>query len=259
MIPEEKRKIAQKLSSAELEGREVTCFTDSVDFSVEEAYDIQNELINIRLQQSHQVVGAKMGLTSKAKMNQMGVTEPIYGYLLDYMHVNGDKVSMKGLIHPKVEAEIAFMLGEDLQGPDITADDVLRATDFVLPALEIIDSRYKDFNFTLPDVIADNASSSRVVYGTTLHRPEGLELDLIGVTLRINGEIKGLGSGAAVLGHPAASVAMLANMLARTGKSLRKGQYILAGAVTSAIQVKEGDYITATYDQLGTVELKIEG
>src|SRR5699024_8133253 len=146
-------------------------------------------------------------------MKQMNVDDPIYGYVFDFMVVEeGDSISVSDYIHPKVEPEIGFILKEDLEGPEVTELDVLRATEYVFPALEIIDSRYENFNFTLPDVIAYNTSATGAIFGTDIKRPESLKLDVVGVTLSINGEIKALRAGAAVLGHPAHSVARLANM-----------------------------------------------
>jgi 2-oxo-3-hexenedioate decarboxylase len=162
------------------------------------------------------------------------------------------------LIHPRVEAEIAFVLGEDLEGPGVTGAQALKATRYVLPALEFVDSRYENFKFTLPDVVADNTSASRFVLGSKLTAPEDLDLDLIGVTLQINGEIRGLGAGAAVLGHPANSVAMLANMLIRKGEELKAGDVVLTGGITEAIRVEPGDVVTAKLDQLGDVSVVVK-
>ena len=204
---------------------------------MEEGYLVQQELVSMKLAEGRKIIGPKMGLTSQAKMQQMNVDEPIYGYVFDYMLIdNGGKVSLGDLIHPKVEAEIAFVIGEDIVGPGVTGAQVLAKTESVLPALEIIDSRYENFNFTLPDVVADNASTSRVVFGTTLKKsPEQFELDLVGATLSINGELKDSGAGAAVLGHPANAIAMLANMLAKKGDKIRKGDVILSGALTGLL------------------------
>ncbi|MFK4997200.1 2-keto-4-pentenoate hydratase [Bacillus sp. N9] len=197
---------------------------------MEEGYLIQQEIVSMKLAEGRKIVGPKMGLTSEAKMRQMNVNEPIYGYVFDYMLIdNGGTVSLQDVIHPKVEAEIAFVIAEDIEGPGVTGAHVLAKTESVLPALEIIDSRYENFNFTLPDVVADNASTSRVVFGTSMKKPDQLELDLVGATLSINGEMKELGAGAAVLNHPANAIAMLANMLARKGDKIRKGDVILSG------------------------------
>lgn len=253
---------AQFLHDAETHCKDVVRITSDrhPELTIEEAYAIQRELMRLKQEQGHEIVGPKMGLTSQAKLQQMNVDEPIYGYNFDYMVVpDGGDVSLRSLIHPKVEAEVAFVLGEDVEGPGITGAQILASTDYVLPALEIIDSRYENFNFTLPDVIADNASSSRVVYGSNVTKPERLScgLDLVGVTLHVNGELKDSGAGAAVLGHPARSVAMLANMLGRKGEKIRKGQPILTGGVTGAIRVEEGDHVQAKVDGLGDVSFRV--
>ncbi|MEX1029224.1 MAG: fumarylacetoacetate hydrolase family protein [Paenibacillaceae bacterium] len=254
------KQIAEYLHRAEIEKREVMRVTAEMkpDLTVEEGYLIQQEIVNMKQREGKRIIGPKMGLTSQAKMKQMKVNEPIYGYIFDYMLIeSGGTVSLSQLIHPKVEAEIAFVIGKDIKGPGVTGAQVLASTEYVLPALEIIDSRYENFNFTLPDVIADNASSSRVVFGTTLIKPDQLELDLVGTTLSINGEIKDLGAGAAVLGHPAHSVAMLANMLAKKGEMVRAGDVILTGGITGAIMIKSGDYVSGKFDGLGEVTFTV--
>lgn len=256
MPNQEYKEIAEYLVAAEVEKREVTKVTAEIkpNLTVEEGYLVQQELVNIKMAEGKRIIGPKMGLTSQAKMKQMNVDEPIYGYVFDYMLIeNGGNLSFRELIHPKVEAEIAFVIGEDIEGPGVTGAQVLAKTEYVLPALEIIDSRYENFNFTLPDVIADNASTSRVVFGTSLKKPEQLELDLVGAILSINGEIKDLGAGAAVLGHPANSIAMLANMLSRKGEKVRKGDVILTGALTGASMLAAGDFVSGKFDGLGEV------
>ncbi|MFJ7513033.1 2-keto-4-pentenoate hydratase [Peribacillus simplex] len=244
----------EMLIAAEVDRKEIIRITEAYpNLTIEEAYNIQEKLVEVKVDEGYRTLGPKMGLTSRAKMEQMGVEDPIYGYIFDYMAVSNGELSMKELIHPKVEAEIAFVLREDIVGPNVTGAVVLAATEYVLPALEIIDSRYKDFKFKLPDVIADNTSASRVFFGNQMQSPNNMELDLLGVTLSINGEIKDLGAGAAVLGHPAESVAMLANMLSTKGKKLKKGEIILAGAITGAAMIKAGDSVVAKFDGLGTV------
>jgi len=260
MANAEYKELAKYLVSAEVEKREVVKVTAELkpDLTVDEAYLVQQELVNMKLEEGRRIVGPKMGLTSQAKMKQMGVEEPIYGYVFDYMLIDhGGKVPFHDLIHPKVEAEIAFVIGEDIEGPGVTGAQVLAKTEYVLPALEIIDSRYENFNFTLPDVVADNASTSRVVFGTTLKKPDQFELDLVGATLAINGEIKELGAGAAVLGHPANAIAMLANMLSRKGEKVRKGDVILSGALTGALMLKAGDFVSGKFDGLGEVAFTV--
>ncbi|MEW9670949.1 2-keto-4-pentenoate hydratase [Ammoniphilus sp. 3BR4] len=250
---------AEFLHSAEIEKREVVRITaDYPEMTVEEAYRVQEELVGIKLEQGHRIVGPKMGLTSQAKMKQMGVEDPIYGYVFDYMLIpDGGTLSVSDVIHPKVEVEIAFVMGKDVEGPGITAAQILAATEYVIPALEIIDSRYENFKFTLPDVIADNASTSRVVFGNRMVRPDQLELDLVGATLSINGEIKDLGAGAAVVGHPANSLAMLANMLAKKGEKIKAGEVIMSGGITGAIMLNVGDTVSAKLDGLGEISFKV--
>lgn len=253
-------KIACYLLNGEYEKREVVKVTSSIkqDLTLEEAYLVQEEIVRRKLSEGKKIIGPKMGLTSYAKMKQMGVETPIYGYVFDYMLINnGGQLKLSELIHPKVEAEIAFIMGEDVEGLGITGVQVLAATEYVIPALEIIDSRYEKFNFTLPDVVADNASTSRVVFGTTLKKPDWIELDLVGAIITINGEIKGLGAGAAVLGHPANSIAMLANMLAKKGKKIKKGDIILSGGITEAVTLQRGDNVTGKFDSLGEVTFTV--
>ncbi|MEJ9150438.1 2-keto-4-pentenoate hydratase [Bacillus smithii] len=255
------QELAEFLINAEKEKREVVRLTSEIpDLTPEQAYRIQEELVNLKLANGHRIIGPKMGLTSFAKMQQMKVNEPIYGYVLDDMLIeSGETVSFSEFIHPKVEIEIAFFLGEDIEGPGVTSAQVMSATAYVAPALEIIDSRYKNFQFTLPDVIADNASASRVVIGNKLTPLSSLttDLELIGAVLYINGELKANGAGAAILNHPANSIAALANMLARSGKKLQAGDIILAGAITEAIMLANGDVVHGKLDQLGDVSFAV--
>lgn len=255
------QELAEFLINAEKEKREVVRLTSELpDLTPEQAYRIQEELVNLKLANGHRIIGPKMGLTSFAKMQQMKVNEPIYGYVLDDMLIeSGETVSFSEFIHPKVEIEIAFFLGEDIEGPSVTSAQVMSATAYVAPALEIIDSRYKNFQFTLPDVIADNASASRVVIGNKLTPVSSLktDLELTGAVLYINGELKANGAGAAILNHPANSIAALANMLARSGKKLQAGDIILAGAITEAIMLANGDVVHGKLDQLGDVSFAV--
>ncbi|WP_067726823.1 2-keto-4-pentenoate hydratase [Oceanobacillus damuensis] len=255
------RELTTYVHNAEKEKREITKITAELypELTIEEGYLVQEELIREKLKEGHKIIGPKMGITSEAKMKQMNVDNPIYGYVFDYMVVEeGDSISIADYIHPKVEPEIGFILDRDLEGPGITPLDVLRATEYVFPSIEIIDSRYENFNFTLPDVVADNTSAAGAVFGTYLRRPEELELDVVGVTLSINGEIKSLGAGAAVLGNPANSVARLANMLAEKGEKVKAGQPILTGGITAAVRLSPGDFVQAKYGGLGDVSFFVK-
>jgi 2-oxo-3-hexenedioate decarboxylase len=251
-------KLAEHLENAELNCVEVTKITDDYpDITWEEALDVQWEIRRRKEARGNKVVGLKMGLTSMAKMRQMGVENPCYGFLADYFSVpDGGEIKISELIHPKVEAEVAFVTKKELSGPGCHIGDVLAATDFIVPAVEIIDSRYKDFKFDLKSVIADNSSSSRFVTGGRMLPVEDLDLKTLGVVMEINGEVVELGAGAAILGHPAASIAMLANMLAERGEVIPAGTFIMAGAITAATAVKAGDNVTVRYQDLGTVSMR---
>lgn len=255
------KELADYVHTAEKEKYEVKKITADLfpELTVEEAYLIQEEVVRQKLEAGCKIVGPKMGLTSEAKMSQMKVDDPIYGFIFDYMVVeDGDSISIKNYIHPKVEPEIGFVLNQDLEGPNVTAFDVMQATEYIFPAIEIIDSRYEKFQFTLPDVIADNTSASGVVFGTRLCKPDRFELDVLGVTLSLNGEIRAMGTGAAVLGHPANSIARLAQMLHKKGKKLTKGQPILTGGVTEAFLVKPKDFVQVKVAGLGDVSFYVD-
>lgn len=255
------KEFADYVHDAEKQKQEITKITANLypELSIDEAYLIQEELIRQKLEEGHRITGPKMGITSEAKMKQMDVEDPIYGYVFDNMVVEeGESISISDYIHPKVEPEIGFILERDLEGPGITTLDVLRATEYVFPAIEIIDSRYENFNFTLPDVIADNTSAAGAVFGTYLRKPDELELDVVGVTLSINGEVKSLGAGAAVLEHPAKSIARLANMLNKKGEKVKAGQPILSGGITAAVRLSPGDYVNAKYGGLGNVSFFVK-
>jgi len=246
---------ANHLEKAELDACEITKLTEDYPYmSFQDAFDIQWEIRRRKESRGHHIVGMKMGLTSWVKMEQMGVDHPCYGFLADYFSVpDGGEIKMAELIHPKVEAEIAFVTNKELKGPGITIADVLAATDFVLPAVEIIDSRYRDFKFDLKSVIADNSSSVRFIAGGQMTRPDDIDLKNFGVVMEINGEVVATGAGAAVLGHPAASVAKLANMLGERDEAIAPGTFIMTGGITAAIQVAQGDNVCVHYQGMGSV------
>lgn len=250
--------LATYCEEAELKQQEITKVTDKYpEMTYRDAFDVQWEVRRRKVARGHKVVGMKMGLTSWAKMAQMGVEQPCYGYLADYFSVpEGGEIKMDELIHPKIEAEIAFVTKAPLKGPGVHIGDVLRATDFIIPAVEVIDSRYKDFKFDLKSVIADNSSSSRFITGGRMARLEDVDVKNLGVVMEINGEIVATGAGAAVLGHPAASVAMLANMMGERGEEIPAGTFIMTGGITAAVTVNRGDSINIRYQDLGSITAK---
>jgi 2-oxo-3-hexenedioate decarboxylase len=249
---------AALLRSAERDAREVHKITDDhPTLDVADAYRIQQRLCTLKQAEGVRIVGMKMGLTSRPKMQQMGVDTPIYGFLgSDNAVDDGALVDTATLIHPKVEAEIAFVMRDALQGPGCTAADVLAATDHVVPAIDLIDSRYENFRFDLPSVIADNTSAARYVLGSRPTDPATLDLPTLGVVLEKNGQVAEVGAGAAVLGDPAAAVAMLVNMLAEHDQPLPAGSVVLSGAITAAIAVQAGDNVLVRADGIGTVSMR---
>ena len=251
-------KLAEHLENAELQAYEVTKITDDYpNMTFTDATDVQWEIRCRKMSRGHKIVGMKMGLTSWAKMKQMGVEMPCYGFLADYFSLpDGAQVPFDELIHPKVEAEIAFVTNKELSGKNLTVEEVLAATELVVPAVEIIDSRYKDFKFDLTSVQADNSSSTRFVVGSHAAKPEDFDWSTIGVVMQKNGEIIELGAGAAVLDHPAASVAMLATMLAERDEVIPAGTFIMTGGITAAVLVEKGDSIVVRYQGLGAVTMK---
>ncbi|WP_142808893.1 2-oxo-3-hexenedioate decarboxylase [Tepidiphilus olei] len=250
--------LAEHLERCELEARDTTKITDEhPDMDWEDAYAIQEAIKQRKLARGARVVGFKAGLTSHAKMRQMGVSTPCFGFLVDdYAVPEGGEIDTSALIHPKVEPEIAFVTKAPLKGPGCHIGTVLTATDFVIPAIEVIDSRYRDFKFDLKSVIADNCSSSRFVVGGRIAPPQELDLRTIGVVLEKNGEPVAFGAGAAVLGHPASAIAMLANELGRRGEEIPAGSLILSGGITEAVSVQKGDAITLRVQHLGSVGVR---
>ncbi|MDP6944673.1 MAG: 2-oxo-3-hexenedioate decarboxylase [Myxococcota bacterium] len=249
--------LARTLFSAARDAKPIVKITDAhPEITWDDAYAIQDRLRALHEAEGRHLVGLKMGLTSRAKMEQMGVEDPICGFLTDDAVVgDGEAIDTEGLIHPKVEAEVAFVTKAALRGPGCHVGDVLRATDFVIPALEVIDSRYENFRFDLPSVIADNTSASRFVTGGRPVSPRDVDLKTIGVVVSRNGEVVETGAGAAVLGDPALSVATLANMLGKRGREIPAGTLILTGGITRAILVEPGDTIVADYQHLGQLSV----
>jgi 2-keto-4-pentenoate hydratase len=220
--------------------------------TIEEAYAVQLITIHQKVAAGQKIVGKKIGLTSLAMQNLLGVDQPDYGHLLDGMVVqNRGEIPFERVLQPKVEAEIAFVLKKDLTGPNITLMDVLQATDYVLPALEIVDSRIKDWKIKLQDTIADNASSGLYVLGGKPVNVDQVDLAQLGMVFYKNGRVINTGVGAAALGHPAACVAWLANKLSDFGISLRAGEVILSGALSAAVEAKPGDYFSTRIAHLG--------
>lgn len=248
---------AERLATALRSRQPIGPLSEAVPgLTVEDAYAIQMAGIAPRLQGGARPVGKKIGLTSKAMQDLLKVGEPDFGHLLDDMILApGQPAPMDKLLQPKAEGEIAFLLGKDLVGPGVTVAAVLAATEAVMPAIEIVDSRVKDWKIKIQDTIADNASSAFVALGPQMTSVKDLDLRMLGMVLYKNGELLSTGAGAAVLGHPAAAVAWLANKLSELGTPLRAGEIILSGAVTAAPPAVSGDRFEVTFERLGSVSV----
>jgi 2-keto-4-pentenoate hydratase len=224
--------------------------------TTEQAYAIQSAWLEIKRKENVHLVGHKIGLTSLAMQQQLGVDQPDYGFLLNTMVVPaGSVLAYSDFIAPRIEPEIGFWLAKDVRGPGVTAEAVMEATRGVCAALELVDSRIANWRIKLVDTIADNASSARVIISDYVVAPSELDLIAEGVTLYRNGEAVGMGNGAAVLGHPAAAVAWLANKLADFGIALLAGQFVLPGAMCAAASAKAGETYRATFTHLGDVSV----
>jgi 2-keto-4-pentenoate hydratase len=250
--------LSDHLAQAELKREGVAPLTQlKPDLTIEEAYQVQLSTIQRKLDGGRKVVGKKIGLTSLAMQKLLGVDQPDYGHLLDDMVVeNGGKISFDRVLQPKVEAEIAFVLKKDLVGPNVTVLDVIQATEYVLPALEIVDSRVKDWKIKLQDTIADNASSGLYALGGKPVAPDQVDLPQMGMAFYKNGELVNTGVGAAALGNPALCVAWLANKLFEFGITLKAGEVILSGALSAAVNAEEGDIFQARIAHLGEVTVR---
>lgn len=246
---------AKKLLEAEEAKRPIAPLTSTVpDITVDDAYTIQLLQIAAKQQMGKQIIGKKIGLTSKAMQQQFQVTEPDYGHILsDMVEVDGATISLNHFIQPKLEFEIAFILKKDLYGPSITEMDVIEATDYIVPALEIIDSRITDWKINFEDTVADNGSSAMVIIGGTPTKLTEVDLPNIGMNVYRNGELFDSAAAAAVMGNPLRAVAWLANKLSKYHIGLQAGEMVLAGALTSAVTIEDGDSFTADFAHLGAV------
>lgn len=224
------------------------------DLTIDQAYEVQDAVLE-HLNPGASRSVAKLGLTSRAKQEQMSVDEPLYGYYTDTAALDiGEPLIVSDYIQPRVEPEIAFITSTELSGTAVTSAHVLSATRAILPALDVLDSRFSGYRFTLPDVVADNASAARYLVGSPAELA-GVDLSMVGCVFERNGEVIDTAAGAAVLDHPAAAVAWFVRKLAERGRALPAGSMVLSGALTAAVPVAPGDVLRVTIDRVGAAEL----
>ena len=252
-------KIALKLDEAALEAKVVKKITSEFsDFTLEDGYNVQRRILSRKLRRGEILSGYKMGMTSKAKMDQMKIHSPIHGFLTDKMAVSeGSKVSLAGRIQAKAEPEIAFIMGKELR-IGATPSEIHSAIDSVAGAIEIIDSRFEAYQFELPDVVADNCSSSGYVLGHSV-KWNGLDISNLGISFQVNGRPVHFGSSAAILGNPMRSLEALVATLSEREEHLPKGSVVLAGGATAAVTLEKGAWIRAEFQKLGSVEFWVDG
>lgn len=253
--------LAAELHRAETDRRPIEPLTAKFpDLSLADAYRIQQINIERRLAAGDRIVGHKIGLTARAMQVKFGVDEPDYGHLLDSMWLEaGRPLDMSELIDPQIEVEPAFVLGADLAGPGVTAEDVLNATDYVSVCFEIIDSRIRDWRILLQDTVADNGSSARVVLGSERHSPQGLALEDMEAELEIDGRVVETGNTRAILDHPANGVAWLANAISDYGVGLQAGQVVLPGTCTRSCRINGHREAVGRIAGLGALRLALTG
>jgi len=251
---------AKLLRDAQASGRPIAPLRETFPgLDAQDAYAIQKCNTDLKREAGARLVGAKIGLTSPAVQKQLGVDTPDYGVLFDDMgYAEGLPIPLADLQQPKIEAEIAFVLGRDLDLPNPTIVDVIGAIDYALPALEIVGSRIAGWNIRLVDTVADNASSSAWVVGASPRKLGEPDLRACAMTMRCDGEVVSTGSGAACLGHPLNAVLWLARTMARVGAPLKAGQLVLSGALGPMVPVEAGKTYTAHIDGLGSVSAVFE-
>ncbi|WP_085993281.1 2-keto-4-pentenoate hydratase [Oceanobacillus senegalensis] len=243
------------LIDAEKQRKQIQPFTEvHKDITVDEAYRIQLGVIEHKKNNGDKVVGKKIGLTSKAMQEMLGVDQPDYGHLLKSMIYEEDSVvSLEQFIQPRVEFEIGFVLKEQLKGPGVTVEDVVKATDYVVPAIEIIDSRIRNWEIAFEDTVADNGSSVGAIIGKDSKPISDIDLPKVEMSLYKNDQFFDSAFGSAVMGNPVEAVAWLANAVGAYDISLDPGEIILAGALSKAVPIEDGDSFKAEFSNLGTV------
>jgi 2-oxo-hept-3-ene-1,7-dioate hydratase len=253
----DRRKAADILMAAEKERRQaVQLSTTFPGITIDDAYAISTEVANRKMAAGAKLIGHKVGLTSKAMQRSSQIDEPDFGYLLDHMMIaDGAKVPHADYCRPRVEIELAFVLGKTLKGPGVGLTDVLRATEYVVPAIEIVDARIQDQR-KIFDTVADNGAAAGIAVGGRPIGPMDVDLRWVGGIMYRNSEIEETGVAAGVLGHPALGVAWLANKLGSHGVALEAGHLVLAGSFTRVVLAQKGDTLHADFGALGGIAVQ---
>lgn len=266
MTPQDHSDAAKRLDHAEQARHQVGCISqDFPAMTMEDSYAVQNEWVKLKLAAGRRIEGRKIGLTSRAMQMQLGIDIPDSGILFDDMFfANGANIPANRFIEPRIEAEIAFIMADDLHGADVTREDVLAATEAVAPALEILDTRIfrKDPVTGKPrtvfDTISDNAANAGIVLGDERHNPRDVDLRWTGAIVSLNAGVEETGLGAGVLGDPLRSMAWLANRLAEHGDYIQRGEVVLSGSFIRAIEAPSGAGFTADFGAFGSVSCSFE-
>ncbi len=253
----DRKKAAQLLLTAEKERKPVVQLSKTwPDITIEDAYAIQSEVIRQKLAAGAKIIGHKIGLTSKAMQQSSQIDEPDYGHLLDYMMIaDGARIPWENYCVPRVEVELAFVLGKPLKGPGVGLLEVLRATEYIVPAMEIIDARVQNPR-KIFDTVADNAAAAGIVIGGRPVGPMDVDLRWVGGVMHRNSEIEETGLASGVLGHPAMGIAWLANKVGRFGTVLEPGHIMLAGSFTRPVWAQKGDTLHADFGTLGSIAVQ---
>ena len=251
-------KLTDRIERAQLSATAIQKLTDDYpSMNLADGYAVQMTLRKRWLDAGQRQTGWKAGLTSRAKMIQMSVDKPSIGFLMaDMARPENSAIRTDDLVHPRVECEVAFVMSKELSGPDVTREQVLDATDFVLPSIEVIDSRFSGFKFDLPSVVADNSSSARYVVGGRARDVKDLDIQTLGVVMEKNGVPVAMSASTAVMGHPADAIALVVKVLHELGLTLKAGDFVMSGGITEAIAVKAGDFVQARFQELGSVAMR---
>jgi len=254
-----RQQLAERLYRALRDGQAIEPLTTTDNLDIDDAYHISLAILERRQEDGEQVIGKKIGVTSKAVQEMLGVHQPDFGFLTNRMEYPNDasvSISQANLIQPRAEGEIAFILKHELMGPGVTQADVLDATESVMACFEIVDSRIRDWKIAIQDTIADNASCGVFVLGDRRVPPTGIDLANVRLDMKRNGELHSSGLGSAVQGHPAEAVAWLANTLGSFGVPLRAGEIILSGSLVPLVPVQAGDHFELSVSDIGSASIR---